>query len=122
MCPYLDTAKIHSGWSKGAVFRDNGIGWRSAIGGKNNKPLGERGAKQVVPHFEFRDLFGIVARGIAVEPCGSAKWTMASEIRKGRYIATLNVSSLLHPRRIVSNALPKLRRPAAFEMPCFNLP
>ena len=72
-------------------------------------------------HEKPQGLFGIVARGIAVEPCGSAKWTMASEIRKGRYIATLNVSSLLHPRRIVSNALPKLR-PSAFEMPCFNLP
>jgi hypothetical protein len=73
-------------------------------------------------HEKPKGLFGIVARGIAVEPCGSAKWTMASEIRKGRYIATLNVSSLLHPRRIVSNALPRLRRPAAFEMPCFILP
>jgi hypothetical protein len=69
----------------------------------------------------LRDSFGIAVRGIAVEPSGSSKWTVAGEIWKGRQITTLNVRSLLHPRRIVLKVLTNLR-PSAFEMPCLNLP
>jgi hypothetical protein len=29
MCPYLDTAKTHSGWSNGACLRESGIGWNA---------------------------------------------------------------------------------------------
>jgi hypothetical protein len=59
--------------------------------------------------------------GIAFEPRGTTKWTVAGEIRKRRQITTLNVRSLLHPRRIVLNVLTDLR-PAACQMPCLHLP
>ena len=66
----------------------------------------------VVPQFESKDSFGIAVRAIAFEPSGSSKGTVASEIREGRQITTLNLRSLLHPRRIVLNVLHNLR-PAA---------
>ena len=78
-------------------------------------------AAHVVPQFEFRDLFGLAVTGIAVEPSGPSKWAVAGEIWKGRQITTLNVRSLLHPRRTVLNVLTNLG-PAAREMPCLHLP
>jgi hypothetical protein len=64
--------------------------------------------------------FGIRSEGIAIEPSGPSKWTVAGEIRKGRQITTLNVRSVLHPGWIVFIAL--TNRPVACEMPCLNLP
>lgn len=69
----------------------------------------------------LRASFGIAVRSIAVEPSSPSKWTVAGEIRKGRQITALHVASLTHPRRIVLNALTN-PSPAAFEMPCLNLP
>jgi len=85
----------------------------SGVSGIGAKPLLlSHQCYPVVPQFESKDSFGIAVRAIAFEPSGSSKGTVASEIREGRQITTLNLRSLLHPRRIVLNVLPNLR-PAA---------
>jgi hypothetical protein len=78
---------------------------------------------EVLPQFESTDLFGFAGGGsVELEPgVAAAEGAVAGEIWDGRQVAAGNVGSLLHPMRIVWNALPNLR-PRACETSGPGLP
>jgi hypothetical protein len=48
-------------------------------------------SQQLSGYASSRNSFRVVVSDIALEPRGSAEWTVAGKIRKGRQVTTLNV-------------------------------